>query len=253
MPEAYVECAELVEVLRKRRPAWIVEAPPAHAIETWELNYDDWQVGFWARAREAPARQAGYNDQLGRHRIALAKQQVAEARSDARQRLLIPVERISLDDPELNDVTVRLPDGEAISAKAWQVGAANHFSIELQGLLGEPQTFLDWLEPFVKLDRLSDASAWLGFWAELSPRETPTQWLAWAAGVLASYVKVNDGTVFDVQLCTYLSAADVLVTADRNLHRIANVMASFAPFPIATSVLTTPAGWAETARGLRSG
>jgi hypothetical protein len=242
MPEAFVECEELVRTLRSRRPTWLLSSPPPGTHETYELNRDDWTSGFWARARSMPNRQARYNQDLGDNRIAVARQQVAARRTEV-QRSKANLDQVALDAPDIESVQVLLPDGEPMIVKSWQLGAANHLSLSLSGQLGEGRTFLDWLEPFVDVRRFADARAWIEFWSEVSPAEAPTEWLAWAAGALAPYARVNDGTVFDVQLCNYLAAADFLVTADRNLHRVVGVIARDAPFRTASSVRTSPTGW----------
>ena len=64
--------------------------------------------------------------------------------------------------------------------------------------------------------------------------------------------RVNDGTVFDAQLLCYRTQADTIVTADKNLHRIASIIADAAPFRTASSIRTTPGTWSTDLRNITS-
>jgi hypothetical protein len=249
MPEAYVECQELVAALRRHRPDWVLNAPSPEALRRFNSNRADWLDGFWKRARTSPSRQAGYNEDLGARRITAARQEVDTKRAHSRANN-ITLESVSLTNPELIDCLVDMANGESVRSQHWRVGAANHFVKELFKGDSEQRTYRDWLDPFLDGRRLLDRQALLAFWNEVEPTEVPTQWLFSAAGVLAPLVKVNDGTIFDIQLAAYLTAADVFVTADKNFARAAAVIADDAPFSTARPVRATPTEWLATLAGL---
>lgn len=243
MPEAYVECDELVAALRRHRPGWIQPTSSSSSLRTYHRNRADWQDRFWTRARRAPDAQAGYNDDLGGFRIDLGRLDVDRKRTFSRENK-VTLDTVSLTDLTQIDCDVDVGTGKRVRTQFWRVGAANHFAFELREGRAIRRTYRDWLDPFLDYDRLSDGEAWLSFWMEVEPSEVPTQWLYWAAGVLAPLVRVNDGTLFDMQLAAYLSVADVLVTADKNFDRIACAVANAAPFPVARALRTTPTCWA---------
>ena len=65
----------------------------------------------------------------------------------------------------------------------------------------------------------------------------PWFWLRWAFQYYQSFYKVTGGTPGDAQLATYLSEADVVVSADKNFLRIADAVRPYAPVPIAKTKL----------------
>lgn len=247
MPETFTECDELVRAIGRHRPEWIINEPGSNARANFTGNRADWTHGFWDRARSNPGRQARLNEQLGGKRIAGARRAVEEKRTAARR------DQLRLETPSLDgwhESTCEVTVGRRkVRTQWWRVGAANHFVSEL--LSAGPPTYRDWLDPFIDRRLLLDQNAWLDFWLEVGPEEVPTQWLTWAGGVLAPLVKVNQGTVFDVQLTGYLSSADVFVTADKNFHRIGAAIAAAAPFPVARPERTVPEGWLSTLESLR--
>lgn len=184
MPEAFVECQELVSAVRGHRPTWIVDRPSTQATRTYHRNRADWEGGFWLRARKVPARQAAYNETLGDARIEAAREQVATQRLRARESKLT-LDTVSLAAPEVRDCVVQVESSTPRRIELWRVGAANHFVSEVHGTLGGSQTYRDWLDPFIDDRLMLDREAWLAFWLEVDASEVPTQWLAWAAQTLA--------------------------------------------------------------------
>lgn len=247
MPEAFMESHELVRALRIHRPGWISEQPATDVLANFFRNRADWEHGFWKRARRQPDAQARANDRLGGSRIAGARRDVEEKKSVAREDRLRVENLLHRWDQLTLEVAV---GSRVVRAQSWRVGAADRFQHELLSSRPGRRTYRDWLDPFIDRRLLRDQNAWLDFWLEVEPIEVPTQWLWWAASVLVPLVKVNQGTVFDVQLAGYLSASDVFITADRNLHRVTEAIAASAPFPIARPVLTTPDGWLSSLASL---
>lgn len=252
MPEAFVECEELVAALGKHRPGWILNPPPPAATKWFHQNRADWLHGFWTRARRFPTRQAGHNDTLGGETIVTARTEVAAKKAFSRTSN-VTLDTVSLTDPDVTNVELFDPaNGRRFTTQYWRLGAATHFAHQL-ARRGQSNTYRDWLDPFLDHRRTADQRAWMSFWMEVAPTEVPTQWLFWAAGVLVPLVKVNDGSVFDVQLAAYMARADVFVTADRNLARVAQAMADAAPIPIARPVRARPTSWTTTLAALGGG
>jgi len=242
MPEVHVECEELVASLRRHRPNWIVASPTSSSLREYHRNRSDWKHGFWQRARKTPDRQASYNDQLGGYAIEAGREHIESKKSFAREHK-IGLASISLADPTLTDCLVHVGGGEPLQTQRWRVDASAHVAHQLANVRPGNRTFRDWLDPFLKYDEVASPSAWLSFWMEVDPAEVPTQWLYWAAATLAPLVKVNSGTVFDVQIAVYLSHADVFMTADKNFDRIAQILQRYAPFPVARPVRTSAISW----------
>ena len=129
---------------------------------------------------------------------------------------------------------------------SWRVHSAEHFRRCTTSRDNYTATYNDWLGPFVDLSRVKSGDEWLDFWAEVEPREMPSEWILWAAEVLTPLAKLNRGSAFDLQLTNYVAYADVFVSADRRLVRLVGRIAEDSPVAIARAVRTREDGWPDT-------
>lgn len=244
MPEAYSECAEAVQAARIRRPDWVWSPPAEPAMRTYVANERDWKRGFWQRARKAPGQLANDIDWLDGGVIDAAR---SESKA-ARRHVLDAGWALTAKALQGWTTHVRVgagPSRQELTMETWQFDAACHIDAQLRR--SDAPTFHDWLDPFLKLREI-DEVRWLQFWAELKPTEVPTAWLGWASKTAEPLQKVNDGSVIDSQITTYLNRADVLVTADKRFHRLLEVVRGTAPFRLATPVLVTNKTWRDDLR-----
>jgi hypothetical protein len=118
----------------------------------------------------------------------------------------------------------------------WRIDGLNVFRMSMAL---ERHALAEWLEGDVDLELMTFESASLvRFWAhDVEPLRMPRHWLRSSFEFLQRFHKVTDGTPADNQLGTHLVEADVMLSADKNLVRIAERCREEAPFPMARSFL----------------
>ena len=109
--------------------------------------------------------------------------------------------------------------------------------------MGESQTALDWLGPWLDLRAIrSDQASWTQLWTrEVQTSALPREWIRWAMAEAQATRATSPGTPGDNQLATYLIDADIFVCTDRVFVDIANAMRPHCPAPLA-EVRRSPAG-----------
>jgi hypothetical protein len=116
-----------------------------------------------------------------------------------------------------------------------------------QLILRQDQTSLDWLEPWLDLNRIrTERSRWVHFWTrECSAERLPREWLRWAMREVQALRKFTPGTPVDNQICTYLFDHDIFLTSDRAFADCVEVIRPQAPAALA-STSVSPAGSGAT-------
>ncbi|WP_212841662.1 hypothetical protein [Catellatospora sp. IY07-71] len=130
-------------------------------------------------------------------------------------------------------------DGEPFDA--WRGFGEVHWRQAL--IQRQSQTALDWLEPWVDLNRVrAEHPGWIAFWTrECLMERLPREWLRWAMSEVQALRKVTPGTPVDNQIATYLIDYDVFVTGDRAFAECVEVIRPHSPASLATTSVS-PAG-----------
>lgn len=229
MTEVYMECDDVLAMLRRHRHDWLLSDPD---LRTFHRLRADWAggKGFWSRARSHPADEAV-------RVLALEGNRMERARQEARQRREDMAE-LQFDSIQLTGWTGRpigqIPPGwTGTPVDAWRLESVD---LWWRGLvLGLSQAALDWLEPFVDRTRITPhRSSWNHLWYhEAATDELPREWMRWAVSFLQGVRKVTPGTPGDNQLSVYCYDVDGLISCDRTFVDIINRVAAEAPRPVA--------------------
>ncbi|MDQ7903537.1 hypothetical protein RB614_03290 [Phytohabitans sp. ZYX-F-186] len=236
MPEAFVEAEELREEITRLRPEWLVARPETR---NWHQNRNDWRSGFWRRVRHQTDKMARIVSAVDYGKLDRARNEAKAARSTARE-LGHRIEGLRLDTAR-SWYLRRVPGWDGEPFEAWRGHSEANWWQEL--ILRPSQTSLDWLEPWLQLNRIrSERPQWITFWTrECAKERLPREWLRWAMGEVQSLRKVTPGTPVDNQIATYLVDYDYFVTGDRAFAECIEVIRPHAPAQIAATSVS-PAG-----------
>ncbi len=228
MTEVYMECQDVLAVIRRRRPSWLVADPDLRAFYRLRADWSGGR-GFWKRARDDPAAEAA--------RVSLVEGDLmSRARSQA-HRTRKEMARLQFDSIRLTGWTGRPPDiapgWDRTPVDAWRLESVYVWWGDL--VEGRSQASLDWLGPFVDRDLiLRQRSSWNHLWFhEINVEEVPREWMRWAVRFLQGLRKVTRGTPGDNRLAVYGFEADGIVTGDGTFVDIMNRARLDAPKPVA--------------------
>lgn len=79
MPEAFEEAEEVRQVIKARRPQWLIGNPD---VRDWYALKRDWRSGLWRRARTKTSRVASDIDRLGGRTLERARAETADIRQE---------------------------------------------------------------------------------------------------------------------------------------------------------------------------
>jgi hypothetical protein len=244
MPEAYSEAQELLKEIRRLRPEWLKINGNKGAVQRLQHDWRRTKAGFWARVRSNPDREAKFIAELGDISLDVARRHGY----DERRRLM--ESKTDFGTP-LKDVVATLfqrpPGYDGDQIRAWRV---HGWSSTTHAIGHANHPYVEWLSADVDFDALTrDEASWLRFWFyEVESSHMPRFWVRWAFEHLQLSHKVTDGTPADAQLATYLTDADVVVSADKNFIRITDLVRPQTQFTVAKTKLVAgdKIGAAET-------
>jgi hypothetical protein len=236
MPEAFSEAEDFRREVRRLRPRWLVESPD---LRWWSRNRADWKSGFWRRVRQDPAMVSGHIKTLGDARLERARVQSRTARKEA-QTLGLTIHTFKWN-RATSIFTGPTPGRDGLPFEAWRAFAISTWWNDL--VLGQSQTSLDWLEPWLDVLAIrSDQASWTKLWTrEVEASALPREWIRWAMAEAQATRSISSGTPGDNQLATYLVDADVFVTTDKVFADLTDAMRPHCPAPIAQTH-RSPAG-----------
>ncbi len=235
MPEAYSECQELLQEIRRLRPEWLRKRP--NFSELRRLRYD-WlrkDGGFWTRARTGPHKEFAAIKKLGDEDLELARTESYRIREK-----LAANELRAGEHTHLSQLYGVLPsdavgwNGEPV--EYWRLPALTNTQDVLQKYA---HPYREWLDGEVDVTAmLSDLGSFNKFWLyEVTAINLPRFWLRAAFEFLQAWRRVTDGTPCDTQLATYLIEADVVVSGDKNFVHFTKRCRSEGPIRIAEAYL----------------
>ena len=233
MPEAYSEAHELLNEIRRLRPQWLKSKGNRGEVQRLRHDWGRTKAGFWARVKINPEQETKYITQLDGQQLELARKE-ADARRDLLQKSVL-----SRDTP-LSDLLCEPADPE----EGYEGGKIEPWRFDgwtstTHAFRQTDHPYVQWLCADLNLEVLTlDKASWLKFWFyEIERSRMPRFWLRWAFQYYQSFYKVTGGTPGDAQLATYLSEADVVISADKDFLRIADAVRPYAPVPIAKTKL----------------
>ena len=245
--EADLFAAEVVALISRTRPEWLLQIPNHAAVATLRTF---WLKKLWRQALE---------DSTGMHefqrRRLPIKEHVVQRQKHNRSELLRT--KFDLGDltqlsgqhedfgPGKSSLSGDLPGWDGSRRDMWRLNLAQLAWHELgvigprAGITGEDRTMTDWIEPWVDLGKLrSNPESFVNMWLEDARiADVPRNWLNWAVDVVQWTNKIGSGNPADAQHSSYLIDCDLFLTADSRFVDILERVRVDAPFPFATTVL----------------
>lgn len=233
MPEAHSESVELLAEMRRLRPEWLLSEPNLNRFYAHRRDWMRKRHGFWHRARNQTVHEAQHLKTLECPVLDTAREHARAARKNM----------YGSDFPEnapLDDLRAILPhprpgwDGDKV--EVWRL--TGWHSATQFGFADPNHPYRDWLFPYIDATLIAlQPASWFRFWLyEIDAKAMPRFWLRWAFEHLQQFAKFTPGTPADAQLATYLPEADLIVSGDKNLLRMVDRCAHFAPCKIAGAV-----------------
>lgn len=227
MPEAFFEAGEIRAEVRRVRPEWLKVNPDL----TWSNRVrHDWsrsKGGNWDRIRDNPRMLERFQDALTCQSRQHAYQQREDSLSWSPKWRTAPLSKT------IGEATMPMKGWNGTSVELWRFTALEAFKHSLQS---EHHPYFDWLVDLeLEMMNFQEASL-VKFWLhDVETEAMPRHWVRWAFEFLQRQYAVTDGTPVDAQIASYLLDADLLLSADKTMVRIAEKCREDAPFKIATS------------------
>jgi hypothetical protein len=237
--EAESECREFVEEVRRLRPAWLRAWPRTDRVAS--LNAF-WTKRIWRQARTDLDRLVEKAASMGardRERVIAMQRFNQTALRTSGVVLDLPHMEMTL----LPNAPPEIREGwNADDAlEPWRLNASMvfwHALVKVKSraaFTGEDTTLSDWVEAYVRLDRLSnDRADYNRFWFyEVEAARMPRNWLRWAVQTEQWKFHIGPGNPGDEQQTSYLLDCDLYVTADHRFSLVLSVVRSRCPAPMA--------------------
>ena len=175
MPEAFTEAEALRHEIIRIHPEWMVVKPETR---NWHRNVIDWRVGFWQRVRERTSAMARIVSVVDEGKLDQARNEAKDARGAARE-LGHSIKSLRLSSAS-SWYLHQVPGWDGEPFEAWR--GLSEATWWQQLILRQSQTSLDWLEPWIDLNRIrAERPRWVHFWTrECSAERLPREWLRWA-------------------------------------------------------------------------
>lgn len=245
--EAYLECSEIVEAIRRHRPAWIRGFPDSSRVATLR-NW--WTHRIWVEARRSPE----FLQLLSRHNTnSHLLEKLYEEQREWKRLLKTSNFIFRHDDAYTNAFEHpdrRLREGARNELiEAWRFEVAMIMNVDIRRGLEErasfrdsTATYFDWLDPYVNLSAVMNDPGALNdfFYHSVAASDLKRNWLRWAVkwGQLDS--KPSVGNAADEQHSAYLYEADLFFSADRRFCRCLEAARRYAPEPFAQTHVVDP-------------
>jgi len=236
MPDAFHECLEIKSEISRLRPEWIWAHKNTASQEKIRHDWTRLHGGFWDRARRDTHGERERIDVGGA--IETARTAAREARKYGSSL------HVDFRDAAFQTINVQfktpIPGWTGEAVEFWRFDALANFFTAMHSS-GHP--YIDWLDGEINLRMVLQRAAELThFWLhEVDKTRMPRHWLRSAFEFQQQFHKVTDGTPCDAQLGSYLVDVDLMLSADKNLVRMAKRCEREAPFTMAHS-RAIPAG-----------
>lgn len=225
MPEVYSESQELLTAIRRLRPEWLHPKQDRKKFTKYRYDWTRKKGGFWDRVRMDADKAAVAVNILGASSLEAARLGVTELRRFGKNNPKF--ERVPLD-LLLAGFPAPTPGWRGDKIEPWRIASCDDTR---RAFRDSSHPYAEWLSGEIDFDRaLFDQHSWGRFWFyDVDRRSLPRFWIRWAFEHLQQFRTTTDGSACDSQLATYLSEADVFVTADKNFVAIGEQCRSFAP------------------------
>ncbi|HWV32428.1 MAG TPA: hypothetical protein VN038_22355 [Dyadobacter sp.] len=235
MPEAFLECEELFEVVRQLRPHWIIDNP--NLIEFNRLRYD-WvrrKGGFWDRLGKDISPTETTETLRSDRELELAREESRQIRLRTHARKIQKFEHTPLQAVYFEpDSSTAGWDGDPI--EYWRYPSLQFVGKELT-IYASP--YSEWLDCKVNVPLLrAELTSWNRLWLYDAPATALRRhWMRTAFEFLQSWRRVTDGNPNDSRLAGHLVDVTHVVSADKNFIDFAQRCHEESPFPTARPVL----------------
>jgi hypothetical protein len=230
MPEAYSEALEIRAEVRRVRPEWLKPEPDLTWFNRVRHDWTRAKGGNWDRIRIHPK----FLESLEEGVTSRSREQAYRQREGSLS--WSPKWRTASLMKVMAEPAKPLNGWNGTAVEAWRFAALTVFTRSLQTEDHHP--YFDWLGGDIELDMMLFQSESLAkFWLhDVETVNMPRHWLRWSFEFLQRQYAVSDGTPVDAQIGTYLVDANLFLSADKTMVRIAEKCRDDAPFPLAASV-----------------
>ena len=236
--EALQEAVEFVLEVRRCRPEWCrshVNEDRVAALSRF------WTEKIWKAARRAPERWAEAHHSVENQ----ASQAVLDVQTHNRDALTGKQLEAGLLDRFVD--TEDLPEAfrnaaPGTRAELWRFVNEQYYWTNLVHFLGrrragavEDTSVLDWIEPYLDVDRISvDRESFIRFWLlEVARENVPRNWMRWAVEHAQLRRKLALSNGVDSQHTSYLFGIDYFATADKRFIDALDTVRRVSPRPFA--------------------
>lgn len=235
MPEAYHEAEEIRAEVRRVRPVWLRPEPDVTRFKHTRYDWTRARNGNWDRIKNHPDLLERVDEEVATR----AREQAYLLREDSLG--WSPKWRTASLMKTMAEPATPMKGWNGTQVEAWRFAALSVFTHSLQSKDHHP--YLDWLGGDIELNMmLFQSESLVKFWLhDVETTNMPRHWLRWAFEFLQRQHAVSDGTPVDAQIGTYLLDADLFLSADKAMVRIAEKCRADAPFQVAES-LRVPGG-----------
>lgn len=238
--EAFLECSEMIQEIRRLRPQWATEVAPT---KEYLSHQRFWASSIWEAAR----RDAIPRDVLVFAGLDHDGEQIVQVQRDNQQVLRSVGMAASIEEHAKSLLTVRntYPPGserEALAAgwapqtsvEPWREETHAIFWRRILEVHGGPDgdtTYIDWLTPWVDLEQVRADKAGFGRMVlyEAHAGAMLRNWLRWAVRYLQAAARVQPSNPRDEALASHLPDADLFITNDKAFARVLSHVTSVAP------------------------
>jgi hypothetical protein len=237
MPEAFLEAEEIKNIVQKFRAEWIIPDPELSEVIKSKRDWECLENGFWSRAAndiESPATDESMRGELEHKLSRIESKEIRQRMFDGKFTLPSPFNlQQAYGIPQANT-----PGYKGEPVEYWRVPSLYHIQAELDIYASPYREWIDSEIDILQIKAFPESLAELWYY-EISPQDSPRQWIRGAFEFLQSFYKVTPGTPVDSQLSSHLLDVDVVMSADRNFIRFAKKCREDAPFPIAQTYLVS--------------
>lgn len=235
MPEAYLECLELVDVIHQLRPHWIINEPNLKEYNHLRYGWIRKKGGFWDNVSKDLSPQETSETLRSDREHELAREESRQVRQRTFARKSPQVEHTPLQAVHfLPESPIRGWDGDSI--EYWRYPSLQFFTKEL-AIYESP--YSEWIDCKVNVPLLrAELTSWNRLWLYEAPAVVlKRQWMRTAFEFLQAWRKATDGNPNDSLLAGHLVDVTHVVSADKNFINFAQRCYKEAPFQIAKPIL----------------
>ena len=240
--EVWAACDEFVEIVRRKRPAWLRPRPLRSKLAPHER---EWRKKNWDDARRNPVGLRRRWQQM--HESSAYVEALPDLRADSQAARDNGFDFTANDAGMVLEGAEGIPDGTIV--EPWRLQMLLFLSQQylrpaqllLTGLRVDRTStpYVDWLDPWLKTrEILGDRESFTRLIIEeLESADVPRWWLHGTAEFAQRQWKMAASSGWDAAHMAYLAETDLFLTNDSRLSRLGEVISSRAPTKVGRVVL----------------